>query len=190
MADQAGHCLHLPPEYHVRYSADLTGGSSYLRALSRRPTGRVERTMLRRFPPKKDLRTGLCLFSPCLILLCVVIVNTTLVSIAVSIALLLFLSWIWFGTSYEISEDTVAYRSGPFRGNIPITDIREIQQHTHSLVGNRPVLSSDCLRLRCSEPPTPSRSYSRNYEVFLSPLDDELFISTISEQKPDVAISG
>ena len=145
--------------------------------------------MPQRFSPKKDLKIGLLLFSPCLILLCIAVVEATLVSISVAILLLLLVLWVWFGTYYEIDGDSIVYRSGPFRGRIPIVDVREIQCHTYSWSGNRPVLSSDCLRFKCSSPPTPSRSYRRNYEVFIAPSIEEAFIKKIKEQKPDIVVS-
>ena len=145
--------------------------------------------MPQRFSPKKDLKIGLLLFVTGLIPLCIVAVSPRLTSFSVAILPLLFLLWVWFGTSYVINGDVIVYRTGPFRGRIPIGDIREIQRHTYSWAGNRPALSTDCLKLKCSAPPTPRRSYRRNYEVFLAPIEEEVFIEKIKAQKQDITIS-
>lgn len=156
----------------------------------------------RRFAPKKDLKCGLMMGIP--LLLCLLVISLVPVAIlaglieispvlltvtAVVLVVAIFVLWTWFGTSYVIDAESVLYRSGPFRGKIPIGHITGIQRHASSIAGKRAVLSSDGLRICCFEPPAERRSYGRRYEVTIAPKEEEVFLDMLRARNDRIAIN-
>jgi hypothetical protein len=136
--------------------------------------------MAMRYPSKQDWKFGWALFAILFLLLAIFMVSMNLIgSLLVAVPTGLFL-WIWFGTSYEVGDRFITYRSGPIWGKIQIKDIREVYRHTYAWSGLRPALSMDCLRIR----------YSRFNDIFISPQDDESFLKDLKKINPTIVIKG
>lgn len=50
-----------------------------------------------------------------------------LIYIAIGLPILIFLGWIYFGTYYELREDHLYCRSGPFREKIKYDEIKSVK---------------------------------------------------------------
>lgn len=80
------------------------------------------------------------------------------------------LLWIWFGTDYEIKDGWLHYRTGPFRGKIEISSIREIRKASvFGIIGIKPALSTNGI-LIC---------YNKYDEVYISPENKRDFIAEL-----------
>ena len=93
----------------------------------------------------------------------------------VTVALLL---WVWRGTWYEMGEDQLLVRSGPFRWRIPLAQVRAVAP-SRSLLSS-PALSLDRLRI----------DYGRASSILISPHDAEGFVRALGQRCPQVAITG
>ncbi|MFD0942486.1 PH domain-containing protein [Savagea faecisuis] len=68
-----------------------------------------------------------------------VIVHPSITGYVVIIAFIPFISFLWFKTGYEIIEQQLIIRSGPFKSTIPIADIKKLTLSKTLLAG--PALS-------------------------------------------------
>jgi len=94
----------------------------------------------------------------------------------IMIAVILFIGWIWFGTGYEILENEIKIRCGPFRQRIPLHEIREIKRTRSPL--SAPACSLDRMEIK----------YGKSKRVMISPADKENFIKTIIEKSPSIQL--
>ena len=94
----------------------------------------------------------------------------------IMIAVILFVGWIWFGTGYEISDDELRIRCGPFRQRIPLQEIKEIKKTRSPL--SAPACSLDRMEI----------GYGKSKRVMISPADKENFIKTIVEKSPHIQL--
>jgi hypothetical protein len=92
----------------------------------------------------------------------------------IMIAVILFVGWIWFGTGYEISDDELKIRCGPFRQRIPLQEIREIKRTRSPL--SAPACSLDRMEIK----------YGKSKQVMISPADREGFIKMLIEKSPQI----
>jgi hypothetical protein len=99
------------------------------------------------FPSKRDLWLGLLIWGLILFAAIPAFLKPGKGQLIIMIAVILFVGWIWFGTAYEILDDELKVRCGPFRQRIPLQEIREIKR-TRS-----PLSSPAC----CPPPTSPSR---------------------------------
>jgi hypothetical protein len=90
------------------------------------------------------------------------------------IAVILFVGWIWFWTGYEISDDELKVRCGPFRQRIPLQEIKEIKKTRSPL--SAPACSLDRMEI----------IYAKSKRVMISPADKENFIKTIIKRAPQI----
>jgi hypothetical protein len=99
--------------------------------------------------------------------------------IAVAVATGLFAAgipaWIMVTTRYHLSPDSLIVRSGPFRWNIPLADIRAVTPTRSAL--SSPALSLDRLRIE----------YGQGRSVMISPSDKAAFLRAL-EAKNNTAI--
>jgi hypothetical protein len=93
---------------------------------------------------------------------------------------LIFLLWLWFDTSYKIEGSALVYCSGPFRGKISISSIREIEASKALFVGLKPALSMEGLIIR----------FNRYDEIFLSPQDKEEFAEILCRLNPSIVVKN
>ncbi len=91
----------------------------------------------------------------------------------------IFLFWLYFGTSYKLSEEGLIYRSGPFHGKISLHRIREIVVGQTLWVGFRPATSNKGLIIK----------YNKYDEIYISPNTNEAFIKKILELNDEIKIT-
>jgi hypothetical protein len=86
------------------------------------------------------------------------------------------LLWVWFGTYYVITEDTLIAKSGPFKWSIPLRKIKSVK------TSNNPI-SSPALSLKRIE-----IKYGQFRTVYISPIDREEFTILLQKRCPNVEI--
>lgn len=79
-----------------------------------------------------------------------------------------FPAWLMISTQYDITEDELRIRSGPFRWTIKLSDIQSVTP-TKSLISS-PALSTDRLEI----------CYEENRKVLVSPVDKERFTASVT----------
>jgi len=75
--------------------------------------------------------------------------------------------WLLYSTVYEVDEETLKIRSGPFRWTIQLVEIRKVEP-SRSLLSS-PALSLDRLRIE----------YGSHRSVLVSPKEKEAFIEAV-----------
>jgi Bacterial PH domain len=93
---------------------------------------------------------------------------------------LAFMSWIWRDTRYRFKLDRLEIRSGPFRTNIPLPEIRYVESGIQPPVGQKFGLAIRGMRLH----------YGKFDEVFISPFESEEFLADLQSRNPDVKIQS
>ncbi|UOB16099.1 PH domain-containing protein [Abyssalbus ytuae] len=93
------------------------------------------------------------------------------------VVVLLF--WLFFGTGYELSEEGLIYKSGPFNGKISISRIREIVKGKTLWIGFRPATARKGLIIR----------YDEYNEIYISPKTNDTFIKKILELNSKIKIT-
>ncbi|WP_300659928.1 PH domain-containing protein [Fluviicola sp.] len=100
--------------------------------------------------------------------------------IAIPFSVIIFLLlWIYFGTSYELTETELIYRSGPLRGRIEISQIHEIRKGKTLYAGLKPATSGKGLIIK----------YRKFDEIYISPNTNESFIEKIVTRNKNIVIS-
>lgn len=128
----------------------------------------------------------------------ILIVNTFLIGILISIlgngtmgthkywagllilSIVFLLFWLHFGTNYELSENGLVYRSGPFKGKISLNRINEIVKGKTLWVGFKPATSRKGLIVK----------YDKYNEIYISPKTNESFIEKLLELNGKIKISN
>lgn len=87
--------------------------------------------------------------------------------------------WVYFGTSYSITQHTLSYRSGPIRGKIEIEKIKEIIKGKTLWVGLKPATSSNGLIIK----------YGSYDEIYISPKTNDLFIEKLLEHNSHIKVT-
>lgn len=126
-----------------------------------------------RFPSKKDWWLGLIIWSAALLPLLGLIYQGVLYPSLLALLLALFLAWIWFGTSYTITDTHLLVRCGPLRKRIPLESIRSISPSRDPLAS--PALSMDRLLIR----------YGKSGFLLVSPAQSDLFLREIRSRRSD-----
>jgi len=128
------------------------------------------------FPSKRDLWLSLLIWGLVLLGAVPAFLNPGKGPLMIMIAVILFVGWIWFGTGYEISENELKIRCGPFRQRIPIQEIKEIKKTRSPL--SSPACSLDRMEIK----------YGNSKRVLISPADKENFIKTIIQKSPSIQL--
>ncbi|MDO6854037.1 PH domain-containing protein [Cellulophaga lytica] len=122
-----------------------------------------------------------------ILLLCLILffsifdeVKTTnhIVSIVVNALVLCLLLWVFYGTSYKLTSTALSYKSGPFKGEIAITDIHQIIKGKTLWVGLKPATASKGLIIK----------YNKFDEVYISPKTNDSFITEILKHNSTIKI--
>lgn len=101
-------------------------------------------------------------------------------AIILNVALVVFLFWVYYGTSYELSkEEGLVYTSGPIKGKIRLNRITEIVKGKTLWVGYKHATSRKGLIIK----------YDKYNEIYISPKTNESFIKKILEFKKDIKIT-
>jgi len=91
-------------------------------------------------------------------------------------ATVIFVGWIWFGTSYIISEEILIIRCGPFSERIKIKDIKSIKK-TRNLLSSA-ALSIDRIEIK----------YGYSGMTLISPEDRVQFVGLILKKNNNINI--
>ena len=89
-------------------------------------------------------------------------------AIVLAVAIVGFPAWLMISTHYDIAEDELRIRSGPFRWTIKLSDIQSVTP-TKSMISS-PALSMDRLEI----------CYEENRKVLVSPVDKEGFTASVT----------
>jgi membrane protein YdbS with pleckstrin-like domain len=128
------------------------------------------------FRTKHDFGLGLLIWGILFLATIPAIVQKATPALAIMIVVILFAGWIWFGTGYEILDDELRIRCGPFRQRIPLQEIREIKRTRSPL--SSPACSLDRIEIK----------YGKSKRVMISPADKENFIKTIIQKSPQIQL--
>ncbi len=104
----------------------------------------------------------------------------TIIAGIISGLVIFLLLWIWFGTYYQLSKDTLIAASGPFVWNIKIGDIHLIRLNQKTFGGMyKATLSMNGIEIR----------YNKHRSLFISPVQQEIFIEKLKELNPKIEIT-
>lgn len=95
------------------------------------------------------------------------------------IAVVAFLIWTGLGTSYELTDHELKYKSGPLRGTIEIEKIREIIVETTLWSGLKPATARKGLLIK----------YDKYNEIYISPKTNESFVEKLLEMNPSIKVN-
>lgn len=104
-------------------------------------------------------------------------VSDIFVFIIILITPILF-AWMYFKTFYEIRNDLIYYRCGPFYGQLDIKIIREIEVNKTMYVGFKPALDTNGLIVK----------YNKWEDIYFSPEKAEKFIAELIKINPSIVI--
>ncbi len=104
--------------------------------------------------------------------------NASLFCIALVVTV--FCTWTWFDTNYRVGEEFLFFRSGPFRGKIPIESIKEITPQVRNWSGTRPALCFVFLQIR----------YNVYDDMFIAPKDEVSFIEDLRNKNPKITVKA
>ena len=97
-------------------------------------------------------------------------------------ALLLVLGlllWIAMGTSYEITENEMKYRSGPIKGAIAISEIHEVVVGKTMWVGLKPATARNGIIVR----------YEKYSEIYISPDNNQRFVDELLKHNDAIVVT-
>jgi len=126
------------------------------------------------FPSERDWWLGLLIWGLVLLAAVPALLKPEKGQFIIMIAVILFIGWIWFGTGYEILDDELKVRCGPFRQRIPLQEIREIKRTRSPL--SSPACSLDRMEIK----------YGKSRRVMISPADQEGFIKMLTGKSPQI----
>jgi hypothetical protein len=129
------------------------------------------------FPSKRDWWLGLLIWGLVLLGAVPALLKPGRGQFIIMVAVILFVGWIWFWTGYEISDDELKIRCGPFRQRIPLQEIKEIKKTRSPF--SAPACSLDRMEIK----------YGKSKRVMISPADKENFINTIVEKSPHIQLA-
>lgn len=94
-------------------------------------------------------------------------------------AVIFLLLWIYFDTSYLLTKEHLIYKSGPIRGKINISDIREVEANKTLYVGIKPALARKGLIIK----------YNQYNEIYISPNTNTSFVKKLLELNAEIKVS-
>ena len=138
------------------------------------------------FRSRKGWTAGLCIWGTVAVLLVAAVIpviqsglnNGAWILAALLAILIFFLSWIWFGTYYVLTPYYLTYRSGPFRGNIPIPAIEWVEHQHIVYSGMRAALAYNGLLIH----------YNKYDTIYVSPTNKAAFIYSLQKFNPNVKV--
>lgn len=89
------------------------------------------------------------------------------------------LLWFFYGTDYEIREGRLYYKTGPIRGSVAVSEIREIAKGETQWVGLKVATARNGLILK----------YNKYDEIYISPDTNDSFIESMLALNPDIVIT-
>jgi hypothetical protein len=95
----------------------------------------------------------------------------------ITITLSLLMISIWFQTYYEIDQEFLYHRMGPFKGKLAVKSIRSVKKHSRRSLYS-PTLSYDLVLI----------SYNTFDDISLSPEDQDSFIAALRIMNKNIVI--
>ena len=140
-----------------------------------------------KFSSRKDSLFTIIIISICLFLFGIVFFEvhnqkiqlTNLWPICIILIVDVLLLWLFFDTKYELNKTTFKYKSGPLKGEIPITNIKEIIKNKTLWVGLKPATARKGLIIK----------YNKYDEIYISPKTNESFINYIKTLNDSIKIT-
>lgn len=128
------------------------------------------------YPSKRDWWLGLIIWLGILLPFFMLTYEGLYSQLWISVLVIIFVSWIWFGTGYTITETELQIKSGPLRFRIKLEQIKRIRKTRNPLAS--PALSFDRLEIK----------YGKYSTAIISPTDKEGFVRKIKDLNPNVEI--
>ena len=97
---------------------------------------------------------------------------------AIGIPVIIFMIWIYFGTYYELRENYLYSRRGPFIENIRYENIKSLRLYTS-------ILASMALSIKRIEIKQHGKGYILG-TTYISPLDREEFLRELTSRCPNL----
>lgn len=125
---------------------------------------------------RKDLTSAVMFWLPMLLLLVLFafVLYPSIVSTSISVLMICFMVWLWFGTGYKIKGERIKITSGPFRSRINISDIKKIGRSKASFATisylSGPALATDRLVVMYGE---------KSDVITISPKNEKEFVKTL-----------
>ena len=91
---------------------------------------------------------------------------------------MILLIWIYFDTYYIIDGQILKYHSAFIKGEIEISNIREVVKGKTSWVGIKPALARKGLIIK----------FNKFDEIYISPISNDMMISDLIEINPNIKI--
>ncbi|WOV86868.1 PH domain-containing protein [Sporosarcina oncorhynchi] len=98
--------------------------------------------------------------------------------ILMTIVMVGFLMWLWFGTGYKVEDGLITIRFGPFKSKVKIADIRKLRATKNPL--SAPALSISRIEI----------AYGAYGMTLVSPKDRVLFIKTLLKENPTIEVDA
>lgn len=90
------------------------------------------------------------------------------------------ITWIWLDTSYQLKNDKLFYKSGPFRGSVNINKIIKITKNQTLVSGLKPALARKGLIIR----------FNKWDEIYIAPLEQEKLIMELLKVNTEIQIEN
>lgn len=141
------------------------------------------------FPPKRDPLIGLLFLT--VILFCAFVMglitddilhsgnNGLFFIIFLLLSVIGVLIWIWLDTGYMVNGNELLYRSGPFRGRVPLDKITQITRGQTLLIGLRPALAKKGLIIH----------QGKWGQVYIAPLGQDEMIAEILRVNSEIVVN-
>lgn len=142
-----------------------------------------------KYSSRKDPLFQLVTFGVSIILCVVVIMRITsdtplfgafLLGDIVGVLVVAYLLWVYFDTSYELTETSLKYKSGLIRGSIPTEDIREVIKGKSLWSGIKPATARKGLIIK----------YKGFQEIYISPETNDSFVEKLLEFNKEIRIEN
>lgn len=89
-----------------------------------------------------------------------------------------YLIWVWFDTTYGLTEGVVFYRNGPLRGKIPLSEIKKIGIGESMWTGKKPALARGGLILH----------YKDVKQIYIAPERWKQMVTEMVKLNPNIEI--
>ncbi|OUS21364.1 hypothetical protein A9Q93_01175 [Nonlabens dokdonensis] len=141
-----------------------------------------------KFNSRKGPLFQLVTFGVCIILCIVVFMRITsdtplfsafLLGDIIGVLVVVYLLWVYFDTSYELTETSLKYKSGLIRGSISTKSIQEVIKGKSLWSGIKPATARKGLIIK----------YKGYQEIYISPETNDSFVKKLLEFNKDVEIT-
>ncbi len=137
-----------------------------------------------RYPSRKTWWLGLIIFGISVVIMLPLLwqeamgISDVWLYLLINVVVIGFLIWMWFDTYYTLSPSVLGFRSGPWRGKIAVSTIREVKKRNYMWAGYRPALATKGIVIR----------YDHYNEIYLSPKHQEEFVKQLTTYNPSIKV--